>query len=122
MQATVDIIHMYVDQEHSSRNSKLAFLKFLAQNIGKEPAKPAHLLSACKKYFEDNCTRSICFDDLRPYVEYIAHPEQESLIIHCISHAKRLSVTAGASEVGLGHLQSYHALLMRDFRILESPG
>ncbi len=99
MQATGETIHAYVDQKRSSRNSNLALLKFLAQNAGKEPAMSEQLLSACKRYFEDNCTRFICFDDLRPYVEHLSDTDQEALRIHFASHAKGLSPIADASEV-----------------------
>jgi len=99
MQVTGETIHVYIDQKRSSHNSNLALLKFLAQNAEKEPAMSEQLLSACKRYFENNCTRFICFNNLRLYVKHLSDTDQKALRIHFTSHAKGLSSITDVSEV-----------------------
>ena len=98
-QATEKIIHAYIHQGRSSRNSNLALLSFLAKRVEEEPTISERLLSACKIYFERNCARFICYDDLRLYMEHLNESDQEQFRLHIASHIKSIAPMADASEV-----------------------
>lgn len=57
------------------------------------------LLSACKQYFEQNCTKLICYDDLQPYMEYLSDKDREELRLHLAAHTKSKAPMADESEV-----------------------
>lgn len=57
------------------------------------------LLSACEQYFEQNCSKPICYDDLRPYVEYLSNKEQEELCLQFAAYAKSKAPIDDESEV-----------------------
>ena len=99
LQATEEVIYAYVKQEHSSRNSNLALLNFLAQSTGRDSSMSQRLLSACKQYFEQNCTKLMCYDDLRSYVEYLSDKNQEELRLQLAAHAKLNAPMADETEV-----------------------
>ncbi len=67
--------------------------------IAKEPARSEKLLLFCERYFEHNCTRLICYDDLRPYVEQLNDRDQEDVRARFASCAKGMARKADASEV-----------------------
>ena len=57
------------------------------------------LLSAGEQYFEQNCTKLICYDDLRPYLDYLSDKDQEDLRLHCAAYAKSKAPVEAESEV-----------------------
>ncbi|MCJ1464356.1 hypothetical protein MMC07_002969 [Pseudocyphellaria aurata] len=75
-EATKNLIHFYTKPKTNSRNARLAMLLYYSIDVREN----AQLLTACREYFVDFCTKVACFHDLQPYLSCLNRSLQELLV------------------------------------------
>ncbi|OJD18717.1 hypothetical protein AJ78_01254 [Emergomyces pasteurianus Ep9510] len=79
---TQDFITEYIKKQPKSRNAQLAALDLTELRIATKELFPRGLLSACKEYFDRNCTKLYCFHDLCKYLLRLDHSMQSEFQVY----------------------------------------
>lgn len=65
---TQDFLQDFIRRQPRSRNAQLANLDLIQHRITIGDQTSADLLSACQTYFDTNCSKLYCFEDLQKYL------------------------------------------------------
>lgn len=96
--STQNLIHSFSIGTSSSRNARLALLKFYAAKVAAAESFQDELLSSCREYFRDFYTKVACFHDLQPYLSSLDRLKQEKLIELCGDIARDARPNPESSE------------------------
>lgn len=80
LENTKELIESYMKPRTVSRNARLALLRYYLIHTPDNTQVQEKLLSACREYFMEYCTKVICFRDLQPYVSRLEKPLQEKFL------------------------------------------
>lgn len=95
LHGTEQLLDFYLTPTTISRNARLAWVKFRAEN------RQEDLLLACYGYFQEYGSKVICFRDLQPYIGCLKKPLQDRLIRLLAQNTRRLVRHEYASQVVL---------------------
>ena len=111
---TETLIDSYNHPETTSRNARLASLKFYAElcimehdSLRREYVQE-DLFSACSDYFSNYCTKSVCFHDLRPYVSCLSRHRQEKFLKHIARNCRSQRPKSKDSDVSRVYAAGLH--------------
>ncbi|KAK2748284.1 hypothetical protein FQN57_000942 [Myotisia sp. PD_48] len=77
---TAAFISTYRSKRPASRNAQLAKLELLFQGKKGSLSSTDTLLAECLHYFDDNCTKIYCFNDLKGYLDYLGKLDSKNYV------------------------------------------
>ena len=99
--ATERVVALALEYNPKSRNARLGQLEFLALEAAVSPGQKTldGLLRACTSYFDDNASKTSCFDDLRAYVEGLDARAQAAFLEHAGDLIDRKHPSSAGADV-----------------------